>query len=67
MCNVILYTTPLIHRILQYLQENLDALQLKLSADDIAELRKIAENATLGDRYGEGHMGLVLQDTPPLE
>ena len=45
-------------------------MKLKLSAEDVAELRKLAENAALagklGDRYGAGLMEMILLDTPPL-
>ena len=50
----------------QYLEDNLGAFNFKLSPNDVAELRKIAENATLGDRYAPIGMASVLLDTPPL-
>ena len=52
--------------ILQYLEENLGALNLKLSQEDVAEIRRLCENVQLGDRYPAAHMGMILQDTPPL-
>ena len=53
----------------QYLEENLGALSVKLTEEDIAELRKPAENAhhSLETRYSAEAMTLVLVDTPPLE
>lgn len=38
----------------QYLEENLGALGLKLSTEDIAEIRKLCENMSLPDRYDPG-------------
>ncbi len=54
---------------MQYLEENLGALKLTLTAEDIAEVRRLAEAAdkTLGDRYHSQGMALILAETPPLE
>ncbi|KAL1941876.1 hypothetical protein VTO73DRAFT_6876 [Trametes versicolor] len=51
------------------LKENLASFDLKLSAEDVAEIRRIAEVAdkTLGPRYYEAGMQLLFGDTPPLE
>lgn len=56
------------HRMLQYLEENLGALKLKLMDEDVAALRKIAEEAdnTLGDRYSSASFSLLYVDTPEL-
>ncbi len=53
----------------KYLDENLGALKLKLSDEEVAEVRKLAEAAdkTLGDRYNAASMKMLLLDTPPLE
>ncbi|KAI0634754.1 Aldo/keto reductase [Trametes polyzona] len=50
------------------LKENLAAVNLKLDAEDIAGIRKIAEEAdkTLGDRYYKLGMQLLFCETPPL-
>ncbi|KAH9849046.1 Aldo/keto reductase [Lenzites betulinus] len=50
------------------LKDNLGALSLKLSPEDVAEIRKIADVAdkTLGPRYHEAGMQLIFADTPPL-
>ncbi len=43
-----------------YLEENLDAVSLQLSADDVAQLdRALAPEAVAGPRYGERMMGMV--------
>lgn len=54
---------------MQNLKENLASFDLKLSAEDVAEIRRIAEAAdkTLGPRYYEAGMQLLFGDTPPLE
>ncbi|KAF7795057.1 hypothetical protein EIP86_006201 [Pleurotus ostreatoroseus] len=56
-------------RKVKYLEENLGALKFTLSAEDIIEVRRLAEAAdkTLGDRYPSQGMALILADTPPLE
>ena len=53
-----------------WLQEK-DALvaeiaQLKLSKEDVAEIRKLCEDVKLGDRYGSADMNIIMVDTPPL-
>ena len=56
-------------RSVQYLEENLGALNLRLSQEDIDAIRKLAEDAhkSLPTRYAPAGMALVLADTPPLE
>ncbi|KAI9061642.1 Aldo/keto reductase [Trametes sanguinea] len=51
------------------LKENLGALNVKLTPQDVEEIRKIAVVAdkTVGPRYHEAGMKLLFVDTPPLE
>ena len=42
------------------------ALHLKLAAEDIEELRRLCENAKVGDRYNSVGMQKCLQETPAL-
>ncbi|KAI0092295.1 NADP-dependent oxidoreductase domain-containing protein [Irpex rosettiformis] len=51
------------------LYENLGALKVKLSKEDIEQVRKIAEEAhnNLDTRYSLAGMNMVMIDTPPLE
>ncbi|OAR01205.1 hypothetical protein LLEC1_00169 [Akanthomyces lecanii] len=50
----------------KYLEENVKALNVKLSADEVAELRKYAEATELpGDRYPTS-FGTVFRDAVPL-
>jgi len=53
---------------LQYLKENLGALKIKLTPDEIAEVREIARKADAvhGDRYPAYAMENLFADTPPL-
>jgi len=56
-------------RNVKYLHENMAALKLKLSPEEITEVRKISERAVeevQGDRYGLGAQELTLVDTVPL-
>ncbi|KAL5521504.1 hypothetical protein ACEPAF_2252 [Sanghuangporus sanghuang] len=51
------------------LKENLDAAKIKLSAEDVAEVRRIAENAEAskhGQRYPEYAVAALFADTPAL-
>jgi diketogulonate reductase-like aldo/keto reductase len=51
------------------LEENIDAVKVQLSAEEIAQIRALANtvNAALkGDRYPAPHMAGLLADTPPL-
>ena len=50
----------------QRLDENLGALDVQLSKEDVAEIRKACENVKLGDRYDPARMKLLQQETPPL-
>ncbi|KAI0764117.1 Aldo/keto reductase [Irpex lacteus] len=52
----------------KYLHENLGALNVKLSKEDLEEVRKLAEEAhrTLDTRYSAAGMNTIMIDTPPL-
>ena len=53
---------------IKYLEENLGALDVKLTVSEVAEIRKAVDNADVfGTRYPEKMMGALLADTPPLE
>ncbi|KAF9057537.1 NADP-dependent oxidoreductase domain-containing protein [Panaeolus papilionaceus] len=52
---------------IKYLKENLDALKVKLSSQEVNEIRSFAERANkdiTGDRYPTASMGYVFADTP---
>ncbi|KAJ7074663.1 NADP-dependent oxidoreductase domain-containing protein [Mycena amicta] len=54
----------------KYLKENLGASSIKLSKEEIAEIRKIAEESEAGipgTRYSENRMAMLLLDSPELE
>ncbi|KAI0786603.1 NADP-dependent oxidoreductase domain-containing protein [Abortiporus biennis] len=53
----------------KYLEENLGALNVKLSPDEVKEIRDMAEKADVvkGTRYPGSLMSGVLADTPALE
>ncbi|KAF9527667.1 NADP-dependent oxidoreductase domain-containing protein [Crepidotus variabilis] len=53
---------------IKYLQENLGALKVQLSQDDISAVRKIAETAedVKGDRYPSSSMATLYADTSEL-
>lgn len=54
----------------QYLKENIAAANVKLTPEEIAEVREIANAvsaAAVGERYPPSSMQWVLKDTPPLE
>ena len=54
---------------IQALKENFDAAKIKLSAEDVAEVRRLAENAEaskFAPRYPENENNPVFADTPPL-
>ena len=57
-----------IHRCIspQYLEENLAAVNVKLSPESIQEVRKIAEKAdwVVGDRYPAASMKTLYAETP---
>ncbi|KAI0296285.1 NADP-dependent oxidoreductase domain-containing protein [Multifurca ochricompacta] len=55
-------------RNVKYLNENLGSLEVKLSPEEVQEVREIAERAdsVLGDRYPAGMMDTVYVNTPPL-
>lgn len=50
------------------LLENINAINLKLSENEIQEIRRIAHNADAihGDRYPPGLAAVLFADTPPL-
>ena len=52
----------------QYLDENLGAANLKLTPEELVEVRAVAEKADAahGPRYPTGYDHLTLADTPPL-
>ncbi|KAJ3001542.1 hypothetical protein NUW54_g6358 [Trametes sanguinea] len=55
---------------IQNLKENLGALSIKLSPEDVAEIRraaKAADAAWQGDRYPAELVSLLFVDTPPLK
>jgi aryl-alcohol dehydrogenase-like predicted oxidoreductase len=55
-------------RNVKYLNENLGSLNVKLSPEEVQEVRKIAERAdsVLGERYPAGMIETVYVSTPPL-
>ncbi|KAH9203366.1 NADP-dependent oxidoreductase domain-containing protein [Leptodontidium sp. 2 PMI_412] len=53
---------------IKYLEENMGALNVKLSKAEEAEIRKLVENTEVhGDRYPEAMAGHLFADTPALE
>ena len=51
---------------IKYLEENLGALDVKLTSDENTEIRKAIEAAEVhGSRYPEAMMGILFGDTPP--
>lgn len=53
---------------IKYLEENLGALNVKLSDAEEKEIRDLVENAEVhGQRYPEAFMSHVFGDTPPLK
>jgi aryl-alcohol dehydrogenase-like predicted oxidoreductase len=59
---------PWPYHLLQYLAENLGALTVKLTPEDIAEVRAIAQaaDATNGERYPPAMAEALFADTPEL-
>ncbi|KDR78218.1 hypothetical protein GALMADRAFT_245281 [Galerina marginata CBS 339.88] len=53
---------------IKYLKENLGAVDIKLSPEEVAQVREIANkaDATVGDRYPSGSMQHLFADTPKL-
>jgi len=53
---------------IKYLQENLGALNVKLTPAEVAEVREIANRADAAqeDRYPPSMKDLLFADTPPL-
>ena len=54
---------------MQNLKENLGSLKVRLTPEDVAEVRKYADaaNATVGDRYPRSLQHSLFIDTPPLQ
>jgi len=53
---------------IKYLEENLGALEVKLTPEENQAIRKLVESADIqGGRYPEGLAGFLFADTPPLE
>ncbi|KAL8808068.1 MAG: hypothetical protein Q9182_000346 [Xanthomendoza sp. 2 TL-2023] len=53
---------------IKYLEENMGALDVRLSREEAAEIRKAVEGAEVhGIRYPEAMAGALFADTPPLE
>ena len=53
---------------IKYLEENIAALNVKLTPSENAEIRKAVENAEVhGQRYPEQMMGSVFADSPELK
>ncbi|KAF9043808.1 Aldo keto reductase [Hymenopellis radicata] len=53
---------------IKYLEENVGADNVKLSKEEVAEIRKAAEATDIpGARYGAGMMELVSVESPPLK
>ncbi|KAJ7573405.1 NADP-dependent oxidoreductase domain-containing protein [Mycena floridula] len=51
----------------KYLQENIGAGSVKLTAEEVMELRRVAEATEIpGDRYGAGYNELTYVDSPAL-
>jgi len=53
-------------RKVKYLKENLAAINIKLSDEEIAQVRKLAEDSDVGDRYPAEMMANLFADTPEL-
>ncbi|KAK7043898.1 Aldo-keto reductase str7 [Paramarasmius palmivorus] len=52
---------------IKYLQENVGAANVKLTPEEVAQVRKVAEAAEIpGDRYGAGWNEMTYVDSPPL-
>ena len=53
---------------IKYLEENFGALKVKLTEEEIKDIRTAVENAEVhGSRYPAAMMGLCFADTPALE
>ncbi|EGN98878.1 hypothetical protein SERLA73DRAFT_181580 [Serpula lacrymans var. lacrymans S7.3] len=54
---------------IKYLEENLAAVNVKLTPEDVQAVRTVAEKAdwAQGDRYPAGYMNLIFADTPELQ
>ncbi|KAI9807636.1 MAG: hypothetical protein M1825_005577 [Sarcosagium campestre] len=52
---------------IKYLEENLGAVKVQLSAEENAAIRKVVENATvMGERYPAAMLGNLFADSAPL-
>ena len=58
-----------VYHCMQNLKENLGSLKVRLTPEDVAEVRKYADaaNATVGDRYPRSLQHSLFIDTPPLQ
>ncbi len=62
------FVLRLIIRLDQYLKENLGAGSLKLTSEEITEIRQIAEETEIpGERYGPGFFELTYVESPALK
>jgi aryl-alcohol dehydrogenase-like predicted oxidoreductase len=52
---------------IKYLEENMEALNVKLTLEEVKEVRDLVEAAEVhGDRYSLAAMGSLFADTPNL-
>ncbi|KAE9396636.1 Aldo/keto reductase [Gymnopus androsaceus JB14] len=52
----------------KYLKENMGGAAVKLTPEEVAAIRKIAEESEIpGERYPEAALATVMVDTPPLQ
>lgn len=52
---------------IKYLEENFDALKVKLTVEEVKEIRKVIEGCEVhGTRYPDFMSGSLFADTPPL-
>ncbi|KAK0447376.1 NADP-dependent oxidoreductase domain-containing protein [Desarmillaria tabescens] len=53
---------------IKYLEENISAGSLKLSSEEVAEIRHVAEETEIpGERYGPGALETTYVESPPLK
>ena len=52
---------------IKYLEENMKALEVKLTEEEESEIRRVVDEAEVhGERYPEAMMGRLFADTPEL-
>ncbi|KAI1329124.1 Aldo/keto reductase [Xylariaceae sp. FL0255] len=51
-------------RTLAHLDENFSAMEVELSADEVARIRSLVDNVASGERYAPEHMLALFADTP---